>query len=196
MAKANKQTQPTEEIRHNRRGELIFTTLTADNNFYSQNQNLLQLAQYLTSSGKNSVKMKNDNNIFSFTDYSIYNMDIVNEDGELIEQTLFVIAYDNTTNTCYYSMSKGLTAEFEKLAENKIIPSNGFCKWTARVVEKSFKTDTGAEKRTYNLEILGIENFNSDVVCNKKALIESAPETAEEKALMKPTPETDSVSNA
>ena len=183
MAKANTQnkTQTQNEERHNKRGELLFTTLTPDNNFYKENPNLLQLAQYLTTTGKNSFKMKSEtDSIFSFTDYSIYNMDIINGDGELIEQTLFVIAYDHTSNTCYYSMSKGLTAEFEKLAQNKIIPSNGYCKWTARVIEKTFKTDTGAEKRTFNLEILGIENFNSDVVCEKRALIESAPESEEQ----------------
>ena len=182
MAKTNK----TNEVRHNQKGNLIFTTLTPENNFYKDNPNLLQLAQYLTATGKNSYKMKTeDNAIFSFTDYSIYDLIVTNENGELIENTYFVIAYDNTTNSCYYTMSKGLTAEFIKMRYNNIIPSNGFCKWTARVIEKTFKDPNGAgEKRTFNLEILGIDNFNADVVVERKPELltegeDPAPETVE-----------------
>lgn len=175
----------TEEIRHNQRGELLFTTLTPENNFYRENPNLLQMAQYIVATGKNSFKMKNENSVFSFTDYSIYEMIVTNEDEELIENTYFVVAYDNTTNTCYYTMSKGLTSEFLKMKENNIIPSNGFCKWTAKVTEKAFKDEeTGKEKRTFNLEILGIDNFNSEVVVERKPELlttgeDPAPETIE-----------------
>lgn len=182
MAKVTKANTPANEERHNKRGALIFTTLTPENNFYRDNHNLLQMAQYLIATGKNSYKMKTeDNAIFSFTDYSIYEMIVTNADGEIIENTYFVVAYDNTTNTCYYTMSKGLTAEFMKMKDNNIIPSNGYCKWTARVIEKTFKDPNGAgEKRTFNLEIMGIDNFNSDVVVERKtpALLADAEDPA------------------
>lgn len=167
-----KKTNATEKDRKFVKDGIIYTTLTPDNPLYINNPNELQLATYLSCSNKNTFSMRNDGNAFSFTDYTISELNTVNKAGEVIETGYYVVAYDFSSHTCYYSMSKGLANEFLRLRDNNIIPSFGFCKWVVKATEKNFTTEDNKVQRTFNLDVLGIETLDQ---FNRPEIAEDTP---------------------
>ena len=141
------------------RGGIIYSTITAENPFYADHPQELQLALYLTSAGKNSISMKNEGNAFPFTDYVVSEINEVDENGTITKTERFVVAYDVISHTCYFTMSRGLAREFDELNKNRIIPSTDRCRWIGKASEVQFKTDDGKTARTFNLDIIGIEKF-------------------------------------
>lgn len=141
------------------KGDLIYTTITDESRLYKNNSQEKQLALYLTGARKNAISMTDENtDQFSFTDYSIYERLSVDEDGNVEKTGFIVIAYDYTIKTVYYTLSSGLSRDFDELRQQGINPGNDFCRWICGVKERKFVKD-GQNLRTFELTVNGTDRF-------------------------------------